>query len=40
MDGSSASMGMRSFFTGFNRPDGRSWLGFHDGVSNIRTQKA
>ena len=39
MDGSSASMIMRSFFTGFNRPDGRSWLGFHDGVSNIRSSE-
>jgi Dyp-type peroxidase family len=37
MEGSSASMVMRSFFTGFNRPDGRGWLGFHDGVSNIRS---
>ena len=28
MDGSSAPMGMRSFFTGFNRPDGRrlAWV--------------
>ena len=24
------------FFTGFQRDDGRSWLGFHDGVSNMR----
>jgi Dyp-type peroxidase family len=30
---------MRSFFTGFNRPDGRGWLGFHDGVSNIRSSE-
>jgi Dyp-type peroxidase family len=37
MDGSSAPMVMSSFFTGFNRPDGRGWLGFHDGVSNIRS---
>lgn len=28
-----------SFFTGFSRPDNRSWLGFHDGVSNIRTEE-
>jgi deferrochelatase/peroxidase EfeB len=39
MDGSSAPMVMRSFFTGFNRPDGRGWLGFHDGVSNIRSSE-
>jgi deferrochelatase/peroxidase EfeB len=37
MDGSSAPLVMRHFFTGFNRPDGRSWTGFHDGVSNIRS---
>ena len=30
---------MRSFFTGFNRPDGSGWLGFHDGVSNIRVSE-
>lgn len=30
---------MRSFFTGFNRPDGRGWLGFHDGVSNLRSSE-
>jgi Dyp-type peroxidase family len=38
-DGSSAPMVMRRFFTGFNRPDGRGWLGFHDGVSNIRSSE-
>jgi deferrochelatase/peroxidase EfeB len=38
-DGSSAPMVMRSFFTGFNRPDGRGWLGFHDGVSNIKSSE-
>ena len=27
------------FFTGFQRDDGRSWLGFHDGVSNMRPGK-
>ena len=32
-----APMAMRSFYIGFNRPDGRTWLGFHDGVSNIRS---
>lgn len=26
-----------TFFTGFQRDDGRSWLGFHDQVSNIDT---
>jgi Dyp-type peroxidase family len=37
MEGSSASMVMKSFSVGFNRPDGRGWLGFHDGVSNLRS---
>jgi deferrochelatase/peroxidase EfeB len=27
------------FFTGFQRDDGRSWLGFHDEVSNMRNTK-
>jgi deferrochelatase/peroxidase EfeB len=27
------------FFTGFQRDDGRSWLGFHDEVSNMRRGK-
>ena len=27
------------FFTGFQRDDGRSWLGFHDMVSNMRPGK-
>lgn len=37
MDGASAPASMRSFYTGYNRPDGRGWLGFHDGVSNIKS---
>jgi len=28
-----------AFYGGFNRDDGRSWLGFHDGVSNIATNE-
>jgi len=28
-----------SFFTGFGRPDGRGWLGFHDGVSNLPAEQ-
>jgi Dyp-type peroxidase family len=39
MNLSSTPMAMRSFFTGFNRPDGRGWLGFHDGVSNIKSSE-
>lgn len=27
------------FFTGFQRDDGRSWLGFHDEVSNMKNAK-
>jgi deferrochelatase/peroxidase EfeB len=27
------------FYTGFQRDDGRSWLGFHDEVSNLTTPK-
>jgi Dyp-type peroxidase family len=38
-DLSQAPLIMRSFYTGFNRPDGRNWLGFHDGVSNIRSSE-
>jgi deferrochelatase/peroxidase EfeB len=29
---------IRTFYTGFGRPDNRSWLGFHDGVSNIESK--
>jgi Dyp-type peroxidase family len=28
---------MTGFYPGFRRSDGRSWLGFHDGVSNMRS---
>jgi Dyp-type peroxidase family len=28
---------MTASFTGFNREDGRSWVGFHDGVSNLKS---
>jgi Dyp-type peroxidase family len=27
------------FYSGFRRDDGRSWLGFHDGVSNMRSSE-
>jgi len=30
---------MRAFFDGFGRPDGRGWLEFHDGVSNLRSSE-
>jgi deferrochelatase/peroxidase EfeB len=34
-----SSLIFSKFFTGFQRDDGRSWLGFHDGVSNMRPGK-
>jgi Dyp-type peroxidase family len=27
------------FYTGFNQPDQRNWLGFHDGVSNMKSSE-
>lgn len=30
---------LTKFFTGFQRDDGRSWLGFHDEVSNMKDEK-
>jgi deferrochelatase/peroxidase EfeB len=30
---------MTSLYTGFRRDDGRSWLGFHDEISNLKTSK-
>lgn len=30
---------IRKFYTGYNRPDNRSWLGFYDGISNIRSSE-
>lgn len=38
-NGSPAPFVMTSFYTGFNRPDGRGWLGFHDGISNIKSSE-
>lgn len=29
---------MTTFYNGFQRDDHRSWIGFHDGVSNIKSQ--
>jgi len=26
-------------YTGFQRPDGRNWLGFHDGLSNLKSRE-
>ncbi len=38
-DTACAPVVMRSFHTGFSRPDKRSWLGFHDGISNIESSE-
>ena len=37
--GNDGPLVMTKFFTGFQRNDGRSWLGFHDEVSNLRPGK-
>jgi hypothetical protein len=29
----------RTFYLGFQRDDGRSWIDFHDGVSNLRSEE-
>ena len=34
-----AGLYIRKFYTGYNRPDSRSWLGFYDGISNIRSSE-
>lgn len=30
-------IGLTASFTGFNREDHRSWIGFHDGISNLKS---
>ena len=30
---------LTSFYTGFQRDDGRSWLDFHDGLSNMKSEE-
>ena len=30
---------IRKFYTGYNRPDNRSLLGFYDGISNLRSSE-
>lgn len=32
-----APLQLAAFYKGFSRPDRRSWLGFHDGISNLRS---
>jgi Dyp-type peroxidase family len=34
-----APLRINGFYTGFQRADRRSWLGFHDGVSNIKSHE-
>jgi Dyp-type peroxidase family len=33
--GPQPALGLRAFFTGFQRDDRRSWIDFHDGVANL-----
>jgi len=35
----SAPLETRTFYLGFQRDDGRSWIDFHDGVSNLRSEE-
>ncbi|PSB04495.1 Dyp-type peroxidase [Merismopedia glauca] len=32
-----ATLSLSGIFTGFNREDGRSWIDFHDGISNLKS---
>jgi deferrochelatase/peroxidase EfeB len=34
---SDTALSFGGFFDGFSRDDGRSWIGFHDGISNMRS---
>lgn len=34
---SSSALEVAAFFRGFQRDDARSWIGFHDGISNLRS---
>jgi deferrochelatase/peroxidase EfeB len=38
-DRSNGCLVLTKFYTGFQRDDGRSWLGFHDELSNMRDAK-
>jgi Dyp-type peroxidase family len=39
IESSKRILNFKTFFTGFQRDDGRSWLGFHDQVSNMPNPK-
>ncbi|HEY7082289.1 MAG TPA: hypothetical protein VH500_21575 [Nitrososphaeraceae archaeon] len=36
---SNFSLQIRKFYTGFNQPDQRNWLGFYDGISNMKSDE-
>jgi deferrochelatase/peroxidase EfeB len=36
---SNGGINLTTFFTGFRRDDGRSWLGFHDEISNMKSSR-
>jgi deferrochelatase/peroxidase EfeB len=38
-DPNNRTLYLTKFYTGFQRDDSRSWLGFHDGVSNMKSAK-
>lgn len=37
-DGAAPALSLTTFYLGFQRNDGRSWIDFHDGVSNLRSE--
>ncbi|WP_437680772.1 Dyp-type peroxidase [Sorangium sp. So ce131] len=37
--GDAAPLMMTGFFQGFSREDGRSWIDFHDGISNLKSSE-
>lgn len=37
--GKPAALSIASFFRGFQRDDGRSWIDFHDGISNLPSEQ-
>jgi len=39
IDKHGASLSLTKFYDGFRREDNRNWMGFHDGVSNIKDEE-
>jgi deferrochelatase/peroxidase EfeB len=35
----SSPLQISGLYSGFQRPDGRNWLGFHDGISNLKSSE-